>query len=144
MRQAALLTAMALASAACSAVDAGRPVEITLERPFTLAVGGAAVLASPAVRVGFDRVLSDSRCPQGEQCIVAGDAVVQVWWQVGTQPRQWLALNTLPAAGAAPIQGLTLTLAALAPPQVSGRTIDPSAYRATLLLGTAAVGTSDR
>lgn len=143
MRHAAVLIAMALASTAC-AVDDGRLVEITPDRPFTLAVGGTALLASRAVRVGFDRVLSDSRCPQGEQCIVAGDAVVQVWWQVGTQPRQWQALHTMPTAGTPPIQGLTLTLAALAPPQVTGRTIDPAAYRATLLLGTAAAGTTDR
>lgn len=144
MRQAAVLIAVALASAACSAVDAGQPVEITLDRPFTLPVGGTAVLASPEVRVGFDRVLSDSRCPQGEQCIVAGNAVVRVWWQVGNQPRQWQALHTVPSAGASPLQGLTLTLAALAPPQVSGRTLDPAAYRATFLLSTAAAGATDR
>jgi len=144
MRYAAVLIAMALVPAACSAVDAGRPVEITTNRPFTLAVGGTAALASPAVRVGFDRVLSDSRCPQGEQCIVAGDAVVQLWWQVGDKPRQRLALHTSAGADTQPIQGLTLTLSALAPAQVSGRTIDPATYRATLLLGTAAAGTTDR
>jgi hypothetical protein len=144
MRYTAILIAMALASAACSAVDAGRPVEITLDRPFTLAVGGTALLASPAVRVGFDRVLSDSRCPQGEQCIVAGEAVVQVWWQVGNQPRQWQALRTMPTTDAPRIQGLTLTLAALSPPQVAGRGIDPATYRATLQLGAAAAGPTDR
>lgn len=144
MRPATALIALALVPAACSAVDAGRPAEITPDRPFTLAVGGTAVRASPALRVGFDRVLSDSRCPQGEQCIVAGDAAVRVWWQVGNQPRQSQVLHTTPTPGAPRIQGLTLTLAALAPPQVSGRTIDPATYRATLLLGTTAGSTTDR
>jgi hypothetical protein len=144
MRPAAILMAMTLAAASCSAVDAGSPIEITPDRPFTLAVGDTAVLASPAVYVGLDRVLSDSRCPQGEQCILAGGAIVRVWWQVGDQPRQWQALHTTPTAGTTRIQGLTLTLTALAPPQVSGRTIDPANYRATLVLGTAAAGTTDR
>ena len=144
MRPAAILSAMTLAVACCSAVDAGSPIEIIPNRPFMLAVGDTAVLASSAVCVGFDRVLSDSRCPQGEQCIVAGNAIVRVWWQVGDQPRQWQALHTASTTGAPRIQGLTLTLAALAPPQVSGRTIDPATYRATLVLSTAAAGTTDR
>ncbi len=134
MRPAAALLALALAPAACSHLDAAQPMAITPGQAFTLAVGGTAVLARPAVRLGFDSVVSDSRCPQGEQCVVAGEAVVRMWSQAGELPRQWHALHLGSARTAPRIQGLALTLTALAPPPVSGQTTVPSAYRATFML----------
>jgi hypothetical protein len=134
MRPAAVLIALALASAACSAIDAAPPVTVTPGRPFTLAVGAQAVLTQPALKLGFDSVVSDSRCPQGEQCIVAGEAVLRLWSQQGGQPRQWHVLHSGGNRPAPNIGGLALTLNDLAPPLMSGQPVARSAYRATLTL----------
>jgi hypothetical protein len=56
---------------------------ITPDRPFTLRVGEHAALADGTLRVGFDSVTNDSRCPSNVQCVRAGEAIVMLTVRAG-------------------------------------------------------------
>jgi len=83
------------------------------------------------LRLKFDRVLSDSRCPSDVACIQAGEAVVAVTAIAADGSRPRFELHT---AGATSVvhAGLTIALEGLEPRPVSSRSIRPSDYRLTL------------
>ena len=141
---------MRLASMACLAalsvagfVGCGvGPVSVrqTVEsgRHFILKAGQSATLAASAdLRIGFDGVVADSRCPKGEQCVRAGEAIVRVWLQRGAGPRQVVELvgpvaephgqALLPQA-----MGHQLIFISLEPYPVSSRAVLPADYLLTL------------
>jgi hypothetical protein len=97
-----------------------------------LRTGEEAELDSGRIRVRFEAVLSDSRCPRGHQCVRAGEAKVRIWAQEGSEPGrshvvagpartyysvsrhysiQITALEPYPVAGAEKPAEYTLTLA---------------------------------
>ena len=93
-----------------------------------------AVVRGEELRVGFDRVLSDSRCPQGAQCIVKGEAVIRVWLSKPPQGRAEHELRTDPPADAESVYGeYRIRLVIPDPYPQADRTINPSDYVATLL-----------
>jgi hypothetical protein len=63
-----------------------------------LKVGEDAELDDGRLRLRFERVLADSRCPRGARCIRAGEAKVEVWVQEGSEPGRSLIV-----AGPAPV-----------------------------------------
>jgi hypothetical protein len=129
-----LLTA--LAWSACSLAAPEPVVRIEPGRPFSLKPGAWAQSADGALRVGFEGVASDSRCPKGVQCMWAGDAVVRVWLQQGSGARQPRELHTAPGPGQATgVPGAEVVLVGLAPYPVAGRSVVASTYVATLTLG---------
>lgn len=134
-----------LTLAACSSATgpAGRGIE--LGRPFALRPSEAAQLANPPLTVGLDGITSDSRCPKGEQCITAGHATVRVWWQRGAGAREVGDLHTAPPdRGARQLGDLELRLLDLTPVPISGRTIAPASYVATLMLARKDAPPADR
>jgi len=50
-----------------------------LGQSFQLGPGQSVSVQGERIEVGFKRVVSDSRCPDGVQCITAGEAVVSLW-----------------------------------------------------------------
>jgi len=64
------------------ASGSSEPVATDLTVPagetFELKVGQAAVVEGGGIRVKFEEVLEDSRCPMGTQCVSVGQAMVQV------------------------------------------------------------------
>lgn len=69
---------LALVAVACGSVVAVQQPRLGQE--ITLALGESVRLADADLRVGFDAVLEDSRCPRDEGivCVWEGDAVVAV------------------------------------------------------------------
>jgi hypothetical protein len=111
------------------------PREAALGEAFRLRLGESARVESEALEVGFRDVLGDSRCPKGEQCIREGEAIVRVWLQKGDEARDTLELRTSPKeAGAAGARGFEVRLLRLDPYPVTGRTLEPGQYVATLEL----------
>jgi hypothetical protein len=49
-------------------------INANLGEKFTLAIGQSARITSEGMEVNFIEVIADSRCPQGVQCIWAGEA----------------------------------------------------------------------
>ena len=108
------------------------PKAAEFDQAFTLIPGAAAVLGTENLQVGFDQVLSDSRCPRGAQCIVAGDATVRVWLAKSPRGRENRELKTTPDGSQGVYDAYKITLVALAPSPEVGSTIRPTDYVATL------------
>ena len=143
MRWTATTLVASLSWTACSA--AGPPLLIEAGKPFNLRAGESAQTSDQALRVGFDGVTADSRCPKGEQCVSAGDAIARVWLQQGFVPRETRNLHTAPGSvQRANAFGHELRLVQLDPAPISGRTIDKSHYIATLTLTRGSTDAPDR
>lgn len=101
---------------------------------FDLRVGQHATIAAERLSVGFERVVAESRCPRGAQCIREGEATIAVWIQRGPAARRTAELTTPSRTGAdAAVEGpLTLTLRRLTPHPDTGRQTRPEDYIATL------------
>jgi len=131
-----VVAAVFAALALLGGVAASPPREAALGEAFRLRVGESARVESEALEVGFQDVAADSRCPKGEQCIREGEAIVRVWLQKGDQAREALELRTSPKeARAAGARGFEVRLLSLDPYPVTGRTLEPGQYVATLELG---------
>lgn len=81
MRPTTVLTLSSLILLAACASPSGDTVMAAaqtraFDQPFTLAPGDSVVVGAEHVRVAFDRVTADSRCPRDVQCIWAGEATV--------------------------------------------------------------------
>jgi len=128
------LTALALTLLAALAApeDAPRPRPVQLDERFALRIGEAAAVESEKLEIRFDAVVSDSRCPKGVQCIVAGDATIRITVQKASA-RSSHELHTEGRAGQeASVDGLTIRLLGLDPYPVAGKAVEREAYAATL------------
>ena len=67
-----------LIAMAPGAIDAHQRRVVEVGDSFTLKMGEQAAVRGTTLVVGFGRVLSDSRCPEGVQCVTAGDVVVSL------------------------------------------------------------------
>lgn len=97
-----------------------------------------AIAGTPAV-VAFDAVQEDSRCPDGAQCVWAGDAVVAVRVTTPAGGPHSGALHVDPERGprALTASGYRLTFRALTPNPRVDTPIQPGDVRAELQLDAA-------
>jgi hypothetical protein len=105
-----------------------------LAERFTLQPGEAALVGSERVRLLFDRVVNDSRCPRDVRCVRAGDATVRVQVTLAGASTSTIDLRTTPADEHVTVGDYTLTLADLAPVPLSGEPVKATEYRATFVL----------
>lgn len=140
MQRTAFVAAHVLAFVVGCAAQSGpdstvAPGQVMLGESFELTVGGTAVVRGEDLQVGFDRVLSDSRCPRGTQCIAQGDAAIQVWLFRPPQAREAHELRTTPPAAAEGRYGdYRIRLVGLEPYPQADRTTRPADYVATLVV----------
>ena len=128
-----LLIAVACASASNSGNPAAPSAKIN--QAFTLKVGTSTSVDGEGIQIGFDSVVSDSRCPKGAQCIVAGDATIRVWLMRDSQARETRELKTNPVDAAQIVIGqYRLTLTSLTPEPTVDGTPRASDYVATLVV----------
>jgi len=136
--QTVLGLAQVLMLAACaSASNSGNPgaPSVKLNQSFGLKVGASTSVDGEGIQIGFDAVISDSRCPRGAQCIVAGDATIRVWLGQSSQTRETRDLKTAPAdAAQAVINQYRVTLNSLVPEPTINGTPRTSDYVATLVV----------
>ena len=132
-----LLAAMALSIAA----DGQRrrtQKKIMSDKNFALSVGQEVSSADGKLKIKFVSVPEDSRCPKGVNCIWAGNArvVLQVGEATGKPSR--VELNTNPREATDAAEGdyglYRIKLIGVAPYPVSGQTIAPKSYTATLVV----------
>jgi hypothetical protein len=126
-----------IASLLCVCFSAGcadhptRPSEIPLGQSFALHPGTSAILSN-GLKVTFDGVRSDSRCPMDALCVWAGDAVITVSLSQPGAIAAERALHTDPTGSEAQYLSYVIKLAVLAPYPRSDRQIRPADYVATL------------
>jgi hypothetical protein len=107
---------------------------VIIDQRFTLAPGETASVQGYGVRLRFEGVTGDSRCPADALCIMGGDAIVRVSAS-GDAASLSLELHTGDASRASVTYGnVKVALVELQPYPFSSRTIDPGDYRATLLV----------
>jgi hypothetical protein len=107
---------------------------VTIDQRFTLAPGETASIQGHGVRLRFEGVSGDSRCPADAICITGGDAIVRVSAS-GDAGSIALELHTGDLSRASVTYGnVKVTLVELQPYPFSSRTIEPGDYRATLLV----------
>jgi hypothetical protein len=106
------------------------PTGPSLNDEFTLAPGETTAMADAGVRIRFDRVEGDSRCPADAVCVQGGDAVVRI----AVVERSTESPYELHTGSMEPVthDGLTIALVQLQPYPFSSRSIEPGDYRATL------------
>jgi hypothetical protein len=125
--------------AACASGGGTTPTPPTpgLNEEFTLAPGQTASVNGTNVRLTFDRVSEDSRCPTDVTCIWEGDAVVVLKVKVEAEEatREVHTQGGEPRSRKAPAGDYVVTLVRLDPAPRSTAPIEPSAYRATLIVG---------
>jgi hypothetical protein len=122
-----------LAAAACAGENPTQPRRASLDQPFELQPGQTALLGSEDLRVTFEKVSEDSRCPQGATCVWEGDAAVKLNVVQGTQEKSSLELHTSRRFST---EGRYLryrvVLEAVAPQPRLGTALEAQSYRVTL------------
>lgn len=114
------------------------PRAVRLGDSFSLRVGEAANVEDADVTVTFQQVESDSRCPKDVNCIRAGEAVVLL--ALARAGRSAVLELEVPPGGssaASSFESLLVTVVELEPQKDSRKSIDPSAYVATVKISPA-------
>jgi hypothetical protein len=86
----------------CAGATEPRNVQISLDVEFQLSLGQVAELAGSELRIEFEAVPEDSRCPPWALCFWAGDARVELEaWEAGLPEwrRRDLGLHTNASVG---------------------------------------------
>ena len=79
----------------------------------TLRVGQSAVFGG--VRVTFRQIVSDSRCPEGAQCVWAGEVQVKLAFSSAAAQPQELVLHSDPPSNSGKLLGLQAKFISLRP-----------------------------
>ena len=109
------------------------PHQERLGQPFELAAGQTAVLASEALRVTFETVSNDSRCPAGATCVWEGDASARFTLAKQGQEKSFVELHTNARFDRqASYHGYRVVLESVRPYPKLNQTIPPTAYVARL------------
>lgn len=82
-----------LSMAACATAAADGEARIADGTGFTMQAGGQVRLADGS-RLHYLRLVTDSRCPPGVQCVWAGDAIVAFEWSPAGGAAQAFELHT--------------------------------------------------
>lgn len=131
------LTPLVFVAACASAGNGPGTPTPAVNEEFTLSPGQTAAVSGTNLRVTFERVREDSRCPTDVNCIWEGDAIVvltvkadaeETTREVHTQGGESRSRN-------APAGNHRVTLVRLDPAPRSTGAIEASAYRATLVVG---------
>ena len=98
---------------------------------FVLEVGESAAVSGTGLRVRFDRVLSDSRCPADAICITAGEGVVAVAVSRDGRPAEDVSLRTDGPGSRAVVGDWALSLTKLDPYPLASRPTPAGDYKAS-------------
>jgi hypothetical protein len=127
--------ALCVFSTACAADGASGPDNVVLDKPFDVKVGQTAVLPAEGLRVVFQEVRNDSRCPTNVTCVWEGDAEVVLQAETTPETREELLVHTSRQFGdSAAFHGYTIQVRGLAPGTKAGVPTDPKAYVVTLVV----------
>lgn len=110
-----------------------QPDRVPNNEPFDLRLGESA-LTTDDIRIKFDTVRSDSRCPSDVNCVRAGEAVIALTLSKEGEIPVGRELDTTPARSSTTFLNFTITLSQLQPYPRSDRPIQPGDYIATFIV----------
>ena len=102
-------------------------------KPFDLKVGATATL-DDGLRIKFDRVTADSRCPIDVQCVRAGEAVMTVSLVTSNGTSDIREMRSGATGSQISYAGHTIQITALSPYPRSTQPIDQRDYIATFVI----------
>ena len=88
--------------------------EPTLDKEFSIKINSQAVIKNEAIKITFNKVLEDSRCPKGARCIWAGNAKVSLELEKSADKKN-IELNSFKGATSVEYQGCEIKFVNLAP-----------------------------
>jgi phage shock protein E len=104
---------------------------------FTIKVGEKVTLdpgiPSVPIKIRFVRVPHEGRCPEGAQCILPGNAKVELKFKSSSRESLSVILNTDELPQQVEVPGVRVKLIKLTPHPRIGTEIDPNAYELTLI-----------
>jgi len=108
---------------------------VELAREFKVRIGEAAHVGNDGLVIRFERVTEDARCPVGDPCVVAGDAVVLVTLRQPPNEPASLELHTNPSSTTeARYLRYRVRLARLEPQPVGEQPVPLPQYWATFMV----------
>ena len=109
---------------------------VTLNDPadITMRPGDVVLIGDEPLRLTFQRVVEDSRCPRDVQCVWAGNGMVRLGLTLGTDPEWTADVNTTLEPSHTAVGKYRISLVTLAPEPVSTSSIPSDAYRIHLLV----------
>jgi hypothetical protein len=107
---------------------------VHVEREFDLKAGSEALVKEAGLRLKFGGVKEDSRCPEGVDCIWAGNGKVTLTARLGTRKTVSFELNTMTEPKSFSYQGYEITLVRLAPYPKKDIKIKKGEYVLTLMV----------
>ncbi len=108
--------------------------EPSLKEEVRIAPGQTVSIRNETLKIRFESVIADSRCPKGEQCISAGNAEILIELEAKGTQVQSVRLNTMNEPREVDYDGYGVRLVTLDPVPISNRAIDPTKYLATFLV----------
>lgn len=129
--------AIALLAALLTSACLGTPTapDAVIGTPFELHAGATAALPD-GLRIKFETVRSDSRCPTDAVCVWAGEAIVALSVTAATAGTETRELKTTPGGSAVTYADYTISLTGLTPYPRASQQIRPDDYVATLVVTT--------
>lgn len=111
---------------------------------FEIVVGREVRVKGAGVRVKLASVDEDSRCPEGVDCIWAGN--VRVWLVLSGAKEGPLRaeLNTARQPQLVSYAGRSFRIVKVAPPRLQSKKIEPAEYRITMAAGAEQPGEAER
>ena len=108
--------------------------KVHVEREFDLKAGGEALVKENGIRLTFGGLVEDSRCPEGVDCIWAGNGKITLTVRKGTSKSITFELNTMTEPKSYIYRGYEITLVKLAPYPKKDVKIKNESYVATLVV----------
>jgi hypothetical protein len=113
--------------AACEPVN-----QFNLDKPFELGYKKTKTNTADNLKIKFEEVVSDSRCPIDAICIQAGEAKVRFTFSKGSN-KQSFVLNTV-EPNTREVLGYSIALDELMPYPAASNPTKPQNYKATLII----------
>jgi hypothetical protein len=117
-----------------TAAQTGGRRAVLLDREFKLRVGQEALVRPGGLKVRFGAVLEDSRCPEGVDCIWAGNARIAARLSGAGGKSASVELNSDIEPRQQSYMGYEVKLLDLAPRPRQGEKVDAKSYVATLVV----------
>jgi hypothetical protein len=122
MRIGIVAICLALVALVFACKSEGTVKTMQLGEAFRLKIDESATLAADGLMVKFKAVTSDSRCPQGAQCVTAGEADVVLTVKVG-EKSQDVTVKFGTDQAKATVEPYAIRILALDPPPILNQTI---------------------
>ncbi|HEX6371313.1 MAG TPA: hypothetical protein VF006_20510 [Longimicrobium sp.] len=124
----ALLLALPLAGGCLNTYRTGPVPGTDPNQEVEIPLGQTRTFDEERLAVGFGRVLEDSRCPTGTQCVAAGNAEVGLVLQERGEATRMVQLNTARDPRRVSHEGYIVEVVDLQPYPAAGAAPDPESY----------------